>query len=117
MKIAIPVDENKHPLNVFGPAPYFLIFNTETNESYLIKNVYSCGGCSSGCEEGKNAADLLKENDVDVLLIGEISRPPLLKLLSKGITVYRLPKGIENIDKAIQSLKEGKTEIVYLSSV
>jgi len=54
---------------------------------------------------------------VDVLLIGEISRSPLLKLLSKGITVYRLPKEFEDIDKAIQSFKEGKTEIVYLSSV
>ncbi len=27
MRIAIPVDENKHPLNIFGPAPYFLVFN------------------------------------------------------------------------------------------
>ncbi|SNR69135.1 NifB/NifX family molybdenum-iron cluster-binding protein [Desulfurobacterium atlanticum] len=114
MKLAIPVDESrKKILKVFGTAPQFLIYDTETEEINFLKNIYACGGCKSGCGEGKNAADLLAENSIDALLTAEIAEAPFLKLIMRKIAVYKLPAEIENTEEAISYFKEGKAKISY----
>ena len=114
MKLAIPVDESgKKVLRVFGTAPQFLIYDTETEKIYFLENIYACGGCKSGCSEGKNAADLLSENNIDALLTAEIAEAPFLKLIMRKIAVYKLPPEIENAEEAINYFKEGNAKISY----
>jgi predicted Fe-Mo cluster-binding NifX family protein len=117
MLIAIPVEKDgKRVTNLFGPAPGFVIIDTDRGEKKFINNVYACGGCKEGCEEGKNAADLLAEQKVEALLIEKISEAPFFKLLKKGIVVYELPAGTQTVDEALNFFKEGKTRILYMGS-
>ncbi|ADY73116.1 Dinitrogenase iron-molybdenum cofactor biosynthesis protein [Desulfurobacterium thermolithotrophum DSM 11699] len=117
MIVAIPVEKDRiRVTNLFGPAPGFMIINTDTGEKKFINNVYACGGCKEGCIEGKNAADLLAEQKVEALLIEKISEAPFLKLLQKGIVVYELPLGTQTVDEALSLFKEGKTKVLYISS-
>jgi len=114
MKLAIPVDETgKEILKVFGIAPQFLIYDTETEEKTFLENIYACGGCKSGCGEGKNAADLLSENSIDALLTAEIAETPFLKLIMRKVAVYKLDKEVENVENAIDFFKNGKAKISY----
>ncbi len=86
MKIAIPVDEKNIETNVcvsFGRTPYFLIFDTETEESIFFDNsaAASTGGAGIKAAQmivdqkanalltprcGENAANVLKAADVDI---------------------------------------------------
>ncbi|WP_457567227.1 NifB/NifX family molybdenum-iron cluster-binding protein [Desulfurobacterium sp.] len=114
MIIAIPVDKSgKNLLSSFGTSPAFLKIETVTGKREIIENIYACGGCSSGCTDGKNAADLLYENGVEGLLTREIAEAPFLKLLMKKIAVYRIPPQVKTIDKALKLFKEGKIKISY----
>ncbi|WP_163327887.1 NifB/NifX family molybdenum-iron cluster-binding protein [Desulfurobacterium thermolithotrophum] len=115
MIIAIPVEEDGRKVtNLFGPAPGFMVIDTNTGEKKFINNIYACGGCKEGCGEGKNAADLLAEQKVEALLIEKISEAPLLKLLRKGIVVYQLPQEIETTDEALDFFKKGKLKVQYI---
>lgn len=67
MKIAIPVDEKKAVANVcasFGRTPYFLIYDTETEESVFLDNnaAASTGGA------GIKAAQVIADSKADMLL-------------------------------------------------
>lgn len=67
MKIAIPVDSNNLNSDVsvsFGRAPYFLIYNTESEESKFLDNsaLASSGGA------GIKAAQILVDHKVGALL-------------------------------------------------
>ncbi|OMH40935.1 NifB/NifX family molybdenum-iron cluster-binding protein [Desulfurobacterium indicum] len=114
MIIAIPTDiPGEKLLTTFGTSPAFLKINTETGEKEIIRNIYACGGCSSGCTEGKNTADLLYENGVEGLLTKEIAESPFIKLLMKKITVYRIPPEVNTIEEAVELFIKGKIKISY----
>jgi len=114
MIVAIPVEESGKVTTLFGPAPGFFVVDTETGERRFIKNIYACGGCSEGCGEGKSVADLLAEEGVEALLIAGLSQSPLLKLMRRGIVVYRLPPHVKEVDEALRLFKSGELEVIYL---
>ncbi len=86
MKIVIPVDEKDMATNVcvsFGRAPYFLVYDTETQESLFLDNsaAASTGGAGIKAAQtivdnkadalltprcGENAADVLKAADIKI---------------------------------------------------
>lgn len=86
MKIAIPVDKKTLESDVcvsFGRTPYFLVYDTETQESVFIDNsaVASTGGAGIKAAQtiadqkakalltprcGENAADVLKFADIKI---------------------------------------------------
>ncbi|RKQ64057.1 putative Fe-Mo cluster-binding NifX family protein [Thermovibrio guaymasensis] len=116
MILAIPVEENRNRVSLqFGPAPGFVLVDTSTGERRFVENTYSCGGCKEGCGEGKNAADLLAEEEVDALLVISIPESPLIKLMRKGIVVYKLPSKVETVEEAIEAFEGGKADVLYLS--
>jgi len=114
MVVAVPVGEDGRVTTLFGPAPAFVVFDCESGDKRLVRNIYSCGGCSEGCGEGKSVADLLAEEGVDALLIAGISQTPLLKLMRKGIVVYRIPPDVKDPEEAIELFKKGRLEVIYL---
>jgi len=116
MKIAIPIDEKGNIVSMFGSAPAFLIVDTESNEKEIVPNLNSCGGCSVGCSGGKSPADLLAENNVDVLLIENLPREPFMKLAKRGIVVYQLSAEIKDADEAVELLKKKELRVLYLPS-
>ncbi|WP_022846114.1 MULTISPECIES: NifB/NifX family molybdenum-iron cluster-binding protein [unclassified Desulfurobacterium] len=114
MIVAIPTDiTGEKLLYSFGTSPAFLKVDTETGKIEVIKNIYACGGCSIGCTEGKNAADLLCENGIEGLLTKEIAETPFLKLLMKKIAVYRIPPEVNTIEEAVELFIKGKIKISY----
>jgi predicted Fe-Mo cluster-binding NifX family protein len=114
MRIAVPVDENDKVVSMFGSAPAFLIVDTETGEKETVPNINSCGGCSVGCSGGKSPADLLAENNVDVLLIEKLPKEPFMKLARKGIVVYQLPTDVKSADEAVELFKNKELKVLYL---
>jgi len=84
MKIAIPVDEKNMETSVcqsFGRTPYFLIYDTQTNESTFIDNSAAASQGGAGIKAaqsivdskavavltprcGENAAEVIKAADI-----------------------------------------------------
>lgn len=67
MKIAIPVNNNSIESGVsesFGRAPYFLIYDTESNESAFLEN--SAAASQGGA--GIVAAQALVDSNIDTLI-------------------------------------------------
>ncbi|MGI6331939.1 MAG: NifB/NifX family molybdenum-iron cluster-binding protein [Zhaonellaceae bacterium] len=68
MKIAIPVNEKNQKTDVclsFGRSPYFLIYDTETDESLFLDNT----AASSTGGAGIKAAQFIIDSQVDALLL------------------------------------------------
>jgi len=84
MKIAIPVEEKSINTNVcvsFGRTPYFLIYDTETNEENYISNSAAQAQGGAGIKAGQIVIDAgakaviiprLGQNAADVLTAGNI---------------------------------------------
>lgn len=65
MFMAIPVDIDQHSVcPVFARAPYFLIFDTETEESRLAEN--PAADAEGGA--GPKAAQFIVDQEIDVLI-------------------------------------------------
>ena len=102
MKIAIPVDEKTLESNVcvsFGRAPYFLIYDTETNESAFIDNsaATSTGGA------GIKAAQIIVDNKANVLLTPRCGQNAADVIQSAEIKIYKTTttSAKDNIDAFI----------------
>lgn len=84
MKIAIPVEEKTLKTDVcvsFGRTPYFLIYDTETNEETYIDNLAAEAQGGAGIKAGQVVIDAganaviiprLGQNAADVLAAGNI---------------------------------------------
>lgn len=89
MKICIPVKENKGmdsvAYNHFGSAPFFLIYDDESENVKVIENgdLHHAHGM---CQPLK----ALGGENVDAILVGGIGAGALMKLNSQGIKVYRV---------------------------
>ncbi|NLN98229.1 MAG: dinitrogenase iron-molybdenum cofactor biosynthesis protein [Eubacteriaceae bacterium] len=86
MKLAIPVDEKNIEAPVsesFGRAPFFLIYNTDTQENTFVDNAAAASSGGAGIKAvqiivdyaihalltprcGQNAADVLKAADIQI---------------------------------------------------
>jgi predicted Fe-Mo cluster-binding NifX family protein len=102
MRIAIPVDEKTINGDVcvsFGRAPYFLIYDTKTNEEIYLDNsaVASQGGA------GVKAAQVVADNGVKALLTPRIGENAEKVLRNAEVLVYKtISNSIkENIDAFI----------------
>ncbi|MGI6607980.1 MAG: NifB/NifX family molybdenum-iron cluster-binding protein [Erysipelotrichaceae bacterium] len=99
MKIAIPVENKKIDSSVsltFGRAPYFLIYDMEKKESSFIEN--SAAGSTGGA--GIKAAQIIVDNNVEVLLTMRLGENASEVLKSADIRIYKTIDGSikENID-------------------
>ena len=102
MIIAIPVDEGKETVCVsFGRAPYFLIHNSENDETNIVENpaAEAQGGAGiqaaqfvadTGADSlitvrcGQNSADVFKAADLKIYRARGESASENLKLLAEG---------------------------------
>ncbi|MTI47205.1 NifB/NifX family molybdenum-iron cluster-binding protein [Sporosalibacterium faouarense] len=88
MKISMPVDLKSMDTNLcrsFGRAPYFLIYDTESNESVYLDNsaVASQGGA------GIKAAQTIVDSDVNVLLTPRCGENAARVLQAADIKIYK----------------------------
>lgn len=89
MKIAIPVDEKEMATNVcvsFGRTPYFLIYDTETNESIFLDN--SEAAASTG-GAGIKAAQMIVDNKVNALLTPRCGENAAQVLKPANIEIFK----------------------------
>ena len=99
MKIAIPTNEQDMKSGVcpsFGRAPYFLFYDTDTNERKWLEN--SAAESSGGA--GIQAAQILADNGTNALITPRCGENAEKVLRGAKITVYRSIDGTakENID-------------------
>jgi len=109
MKIAIPVEQNQIQTVIsasFGRAPYYLIHNTETNQNEFLDNsaLLSQGGA------GIKAAQILLDQNVDVLIAPRCGENAALLLREGGVSLYK--NNCEQPEKLIQSLKQSQLELL-----
>ncbi|HZK20919.1 MAG TPA: NifB/NifX family molybdenum-iron cluster-binding protein [Oscillospiraceae bacterium] len=102
MKIAIPVDEKDLKTNVcvsFGRAPYFLVYDTDTDKSVFIENkaAVSAGGA------GIKAAQAIVDSGANVLLAPRCGENAANVILESGIKIFKTEFSLakENIDAFI----------------
>ncbi len=99
MKIALPVDEKNIDTTVcpsFGRAPYFLIYDTESND-YLF---YDNQAASSQGGAGIKAAQSLLDNQVSFLLTPRCGENAAQVLNTGGVKLYKTisESAMENIN-------------------
>jgi len=92
MKIAIPVNAKDIKSSVcdsFGRTPYFLIYNTETNEETSVDN--SAAASTGGA--GIKAAQIIIDNQVNALLTLRLGTNAADVLKSANISIYAAISG------------------------
>ena len=103
MKIAIAADSPDGNISpVFGRAPYFIIYDTDTDSKEVIKNpyVYAYGGA------GIQAAQMIAEKGVSVVVSAGFPGPNASMILSQaGISHVQFAG---RVDDAIKRAKEGE---------
>jgi cation diffusion facilitator family transporter len=107
-KIAIPILEDKGMDSSatlhFGSAPYFAFL--EVQEAQIVSlHVKENEGAKLSHKKGIQAAHLLVEEKVDVVLAGSLGEGPFHVLGDNLIQIYRLPKSVE-IREAIRLLDQ-----------
>lgn len=102
MNIAIPVDDKNIESKVcisFGRAPYFMIHDTEKDESVYVKNTAadSAGGA------GIKAAQIIVDNKVDGLLTPRCGENAANVIKAANIKIYKTADSsvIDNINAFI----------------
>jgi predicted Fe-Mo cluster-binding NifX family protein len=107
-RIAIPIIEDKglgsSATPHFGSAPYFAFIEVEEGQVvglYVKENE----GARLSHKKGIQAANLLVEEKVDVLLAGSLGEGPFHVLGDNLIQIYYLPKSVE-IREAIRLLNQ-----------
>lgn len=99
MKIAIPVDEktiNSTVCASFGRAPFFLVYDTVSEESVFIDNIAAASTGGAGIK----AAQTIVDNKADVLLAPRCGQNAADVIKSANIKIYKTISGSvkENID-------------------
>lgn len=104
MKVCIPTmqDDGMESLaySHFGSAPYFVVVDTESEETKAIQNKdlhHAHGACHPlGALEGEN---------ISVIIVGGIGRRAITRLNDGGVRVYQSLEGTvkENIDGLINN--------------
>lgn len=112
MKIAIPVDEKRFDTKVsgsFGRAPYYLVHDTETEETTFVEN--TAAGMAGGA--GIRAAQIVVDSKVDALLTPRCGENAANVILAANIRMYKTVHGTvkENVDALI------KDELPHLDEI
>jgi predicted Fe-Mo cluster-binding NifX family protein len=109
MKIAIPVDKKTLESDVcvsFGRTPYFLVYDTETQESVFINN--SAAASTGGA--GIKAAQIIVDNKADVLLTPRCGQNAADVIKSADIEIYKTTTA--SAKENIASFIEGKLPLL-----
>jgi len=97
MKIAVPsIGKNPESFvsNSFGHAPFIIIYNDETNKYNHFENI----GFKLKDGSGIKAAELIIQNNADVLLTREIGHKTYSVLMKEHISIHIL-----NISGSVKS--------------
>ncbi|SCZ80128.1 NifB/NifX family molybdenum-iron cluster-binding protein [Acidaminobacter hydrogenoformans] len=111
MRVAIPVDEN-HPGTAvcasLARAPYYLIKDTETEETTFVENT----AANSQGGAGVKAAQLLVDQKVDALLTPRCGQNAAEVLTAAKMEIYKTeyPSAKENLQAFKSSLLAALTE-------
>lgn len=92
MKIVLPVDESNAETPVcssFGRAPYFLVYETDSEESLFMDN----GAIASQGGAGVKAAQCIVDNNADVLLTPRCGENAAAVITAADIQIYRTDSG------------------------
>jgi predicted Fe-Mo cluster-binding NifX family protein len=105
MKIVLPVDENMSGTAVcpsFGRAPYFLVYETDTEESVFLDNSAAASQGGAGIKAAQNIVD----QKAVVLLAPRCGENAAAVLSVAGIQIYRTDSGsaMDNI----KAFKDGR---------
>jgi predicted Fe-Mo cluster-binding NifX family protein len=110
MRVCFPTQQDRSmeslPYSHFGSAPYFLVYDTETEEMKTIDNRdehHAHGVC--------NPLKALAGDAVDAIVVGGMGRRAIAGLNGLGIKVYRSAPG--TIQENIERLE--KNELVELT--
>lgn len=109
MKIAIPVNENNETTNVcisFGRTPFFLIFNSDTNETVYLENV----AASSQGGAGIKAAQAIVDNGVEVLITPRCGENAAQVLYAANVNIYKTIN--DSVLENIKAYSEGKLPVL-----
>jgi cation diffusion facilitator family transporter len=111
-RIAVPIQEDKGSDSKssphFGSAPYFAIIEVE-DKQILSFNIKENRGAISSHKKGIQAANLLVEEKVDVLLAAALGEGPFHVLGDNLIQIYRLPES-KGIQEAVHLLTQNSLE-------
>lgn len=105
MKIMIPVDEKFTTDKIcisFGRAPYFLIYDTESNENIYVKNTAaeSQGGA------GIKAAQIIVDNEAEILITPRCGENAAEVLSAANIKIFK--SNNDSIQDNINNFISGK---------
>ncbi len=109
MIIAIPVEDKLIDSNVcqsFGRAPYFLIYNTETNKSDYVENNASVTQGGAGIK----AAQTIVDYNASAILTPRCGKNALEVLQAGKVKIYKTVSG--SIKHNINLLKNGKLSLL-----
>lgn len=109
MKIAIPTDDSSMATNVcisFGRTPYFLIYDTESQESVFLDN--SAAASQGGA--GIKAAQSIVDSKVSVLLTPRCGENAAEVIKAANIKIYKTMN--DSIMDNINALNEGKLALL-----
>ena len=104
MRIALPVEDNSMESTIcqsFGRAPYFLIYDTESQESVFLDNQ---GAVSQG-GAGIKAAQTIVDSKVKALLTPRCGEQAASVLSAANIKIYRTTN--DSIRDNIEALTNG----------
>lgn len=114
MKIAISANGNDLNANLeprFGRCPFFAVYNDEEKKWSFIANP----GALEGSGAGIKAAQFLAEQQIDVLLTGELGPNASRLLNSIGIDVYSLNE--VPLEEALKQYRQGEAKPIKEATV
>lgn len=109
MNIALPVDDKSMETTVcmsFGRTPYYLIFDTETQESSFLDN----SAASSQGGAGIKAAQAIVDNHVGALLTPRCGENAAQVLKAADVKIYKTIN--DSIMDNINAYTEGKLSVL-----
>ncbi|QGZ99239.1 NifB/NifX family molybdenum-iron cluster-binding protein [Dehalobacter restrictus] len=109
MKIVIPVDNNSMDTNVcisFGRAPYFLIFDTETEENSFLDNSAAASQGGAGIKAAQNIVD----SGAEAIVTPRCGDNAAEVIKAAGIKLYKTVN--DSIQDNIKAFKEGKLNLL-----
>lgn len=109
MRIAMPVDDKSMETSVcqsFGRTPYFLIYDTESNDSVYLDN--SAAASQGGA--GIKAAQTIVDNNVSALLTPRCGENAAEVIKAANISIYKTIN--DSVMGNIDALKAGKLSLL-----
>lgn len=109
MKVIVPINEEKLTSGIsvsFGRAPFFMIWNTETQSASFVENP----GASSNAGAGIKAAQAVVDEKADAIIVPRLGKNAADVLDASNIKIYK-PKTMNTVEM-IQAAVEEKLEIL-----